>query len=156
MLKQRLSDIEEFLSQKRMAFIGASRNQKHFSRVLLKDLIGFGYDICPVHPVADKIEDIDVYHSVKDINPSIENVLIMLKDEQLLEAITDCITSGVKSIWIYGVIGPKQVLPKAMDVCHNNDINLIAGFCPYMFIKESAFYHRFHGLIWKLIGINPK
>jgi predicted CoA-binding protein len=48
--------ITDFLAQKRIAVVGASRNAKDFNTGLLRDLRRHGYDAVPVNPNATEIE----------------------------------------------------------------------------------------------------
>ena len=45
-----LETIEDFLSQKRIAMIGVSRNPKDFSAALFEGLRKRGYEMVPVNP----------------------------------------------------------------------------------------------------------
>ena len=43
------ADVDDFLPQKRLAFVGVSRNRADFSRTLWNELKRRGYDLVPVH-----------------------------------------------------------------------------------------------------------
>jgi hypothetical protein len=79
MAKVTRKKIDEFLSAKSIAVIGASRNKKEYSRSLFQELLKHGFDAIPV--------------------------------------------------------------------------NLITGFCMFMFLPKSSFLHKMHGGVMKLIGI---
>ena len=42
-----LEDITKFLECKRVAFVGVSRDPKHFSRALFREFVAKGYDPSP-------------------------------------------------------------------------------------------------------------
>ena len=155
MQKQKLSTIKEFLANKRIAMIGVSRNKKHFSRNLMNGMIKAGYDIIPVNPHGDEIDGEKCVDKIGKINPPIDNVIIMLKKELVLNALRDCNRADVKNVWVYGMRGATDVDVKAIEFCKEKDINLVAGYCPYMFLDKTGLPHRIHGLIWKIIGLYP-
>ena len=47
-----LDDVRDFLAQRRIAFVGLSRDPKHFSRVVFREMSQRGYDVVPVNPAA--------------------------------------------------------------------------------------------------------
>jgi predicted CoA-binding protein len=155
MLKQNLSDIKGFLEHKRLAMIGVSRNKKHFSRNLMAGMIKAGYDIIPVNHYGEELDGQQSVTKISKIDPPIDSVIIMLKKELALNALRDCNRAGVKNAWIYGMRGSADVDQKAIDFCEQHAINLVAGYCPYMFMEKSGLPHRIHGLIWKVIGLYP-
>jgi predicted CoA-binding protein len=49
-----MATVQEFLSQKRLAVVGLSRQPKDFSRALFHALRDQGYDVVPVNPEAEE------------------------------------------------------------------------------------------------------
>ena len=52
--------------------------------------------------------------------------------------------------------GPREIDKDILAYLQEQDIRVIAGYCPFMFLENSAFFHRIHGFIWKVIGLYPK
>jgi len=48
--------VRDFLSQKRLAFVGVSRQPKDYSRALFREFGARGYDAVPVNPAIAEIE----------------------------------------------------------------------------------------------------
>jgi hypothetical protein len=46
--------------------------------------------------------------------------------------------------------------PKAIYLCEEKGMECIVGFCPMMFMPETALPHKIHGFIMKLFGAYPK
>ncbi|MDP8206146.1 MAG: CoA-binding protein [Candidatus Electryonea clarkiae] len=156
MVKQQLSEIENFLDCSRIAIIGISRDPKSISRSLMRTLVDSGYDVVPVNPAVSDIENIKCYGKVQDIVSQVEFALIMLNKDALMESLQDCVSAGIKNVWIYGVSGPREIDEKILEYCDNEELNLVAGYCPFMFLKNTAWLHRLHGSIWKMVGLYPK
>ena len=43
----------------------------------------------------------------------------------------------------------------AVDFCEANGIDVVEGFCPYMFFKGTPFFHSPHRWVKKLTGSYP-
>jgi len=59
--------IEQFLAPKKIAIAGVSANTKKFGYAVFNELRQKGFEICPINPTRDEIEDVKCYHSVLDI-----------------------------------------------------------------------------------------
>jgi len=53
--------VQEFLSQKSLAVVGASWNRSKFGNIVFRDLRGKGYTVLPVNPGAEEIEGAPCY-----------------------------------------------------------------------------------------------
>ena len=148
--------IDDFLSQKRIAMVGVSRNWKDFSRVLFRDLKKHGYDMVPVHPEADEIEELKCFSQLQDVSPPVDGVLLMTKPEVTDAVVKDCVGSGVRRIWMYRAAGPGAVSQSAVDMCEEEGITVVPGYCPYMFLNNAGFIHKVHGFLFKLFGKYPQ
>ena len=153
---QKRTDISSFLSCKKIAMVGVSRDEKDFSRRLYQAMEKTGYSMIPVNNEAETIGEKRCFSKVTEIDPSPEGALIMLPKENAREAVLDCIDAGVKRVWVYGISGPKDVDPSVLELSEKEDILLIAGYCPFMFLEGSSFIHKLHGTIWKIAGLYPK
>ncbi len=142
--------IEDFLNQKRIAFVGVSRDPKDFSRALYAELRGRGYDVVPVNPHADAIEGVACYARVQDIAPRVDAALVMTSAERAEQIARDCAAAQVARVWLYRAAGRGAVTPEAVQVCAENGIQIIPGFCPYMFLPQTQFFHRLHGFFTRV------
>ena len=148
--------IDRFMNCKRIAFVGLSSDQKSFSRALFNDFLKRGYDIVPVNPSQTQINDLPCYKKINDIKPPVEAVLIMTKPHNVPDILEDCNSAGIKLIWLYRSMGQGAVSPEAVKFGRDNNLDLIPGYCPYMFWKDSGFVHGLHRLIMKIGGKFPQ
>jgi len=65
------------------------------------------------------------------------------------QVVKDCREAGIARVWLYGISG-KANSPRAVEFCRANGIAVIPGFCPNMFLPNTAWYHRFHGALLKI------
>ena len=148
--------IDSFLSHRRIAMVGVSRNGKDFSRMLFKDLIKRGYDIVPVNPKSTDIGGKQCFARIQDISPKVDAALLLTAPEVTEQIVKDCNEAGITKIWMQAGVGMGAASQTAIDYCNENGINAITGNCVFMFLPDSGFIHKFHGFIKKLTGSYPK
>jgi uncharacterized protein len=150
-----LEVIEDFLAQKRIAMVGVSRDPKHFSVYLFKELCRRGYDMVPVHPQATEIFGHRSFARVQEIQPPVEAALLMTSPAVTETVVGDCVQAGIRRIWMYRAGGDGAVNANAVDFCREHGIDIVPGECPFMFLPGNGF-HAIHGLIRKITGQYPK
>ena len=72
------------------------------------------------------------------------------------QAVLDCAAAGVKDIWLHRHVAGGVSDTQAVFRAQEKGLNLITGFCLFMFLPQAAFIHKFHGEVMKLIGMHPK
>ncbi|MCB9437166.1 MAG: CoA-binding protein [Anaerolineales bacterium] len=151
-----LEQIQAFLGQKRLAFVGLSRQDKDFSRILFNEFQKRGYEVIPVNPNADEIAGLKCYAHVQDIEPPVENALIITPSEATEGVVQDCATAGVKRVWMHRGEGIGAVSQPALDYCQAHQIDVVDGYCPFMFFENAQWFHRLHGFVVKVTGKYPQ
>ncbi|HEY3296669.1 MAG TPA: CoA-binding protein [bacterium] len=142
--------IRDFLAQKRIAVVGASRKPGSFSHKLFHDLWKHGYDAVPVNPGTSNYDDLPCAARVQDIVPPVGAALVMTSDRHTGQAVRDCAAAGISRVWIHLGAGKTPLSPEDIEFCRDNGIRVITGYCPYMFLPDSGFPHNFHGWIARL------
>ena len=148
--------INEFLSAKRIAVIGASRDAKTYAGSLFDELLKHGYDAVPVNPNADAIAGRKAYANVKDVTPAPERALILLPEDKTEQAVVDCADAGVKDVWLHRHVGGGVSDTRAIFRAEERGLHLITGFCMFMFLPQASFFHKLHGGLLKLVGVYPR
>lgn len=144
--------IQDFLAQKRFAFIGVSRQEKDFSRMLFREFRSRGYLAVPVHPGVNEIEGAQCFPSIADVAPPVDSALLMTPPDVTDSLVWECAKAGVRRVWIYRHAGTST----AVKFCEDSGISVISGECPYMFLPGGAWIHKVHGLIRKIGGTYPR
>jgi predicted CoA-binding protein len=156
MAKVTRAAIGDFLAAKRIAVVGASRHEKEYSRSLFRELLKHGYDATPVNPYVEELDGRKCFKSVKDISPPPERALLVLPEDKTEQAVVDCADAGIKHVWLHRHVAGGVSDTRAIFRAEERGLNLITGFCMFMFLPHSPFVHRLHGGVMKLIGIYPK
>ena len=153
----RMSVIEDFLSQQRIAIVGVSRNPKDFSRTLLRELQSRGYNAIPVSPEVKSIDGEVCFSHLQDIHPAPDAAILMTSPGVTQQVVRDCAEAGVSKIWMYraGTTGG-SVSEEAIRFCESNAMAVVPGECPFMFLPATGWFHRVHGFIRKITGHYPQ
>jgi len=147
--------IDDFLAQKRIAFVGVSRSPGDFSRALFRELRDRDYEVIPVNPNAAELEGGKCYGRVQDIDPAPDGVLVMIPKSQVMGVVNDCIDAGVQRLWLHGINGPNEDHTDMLAACRDHGIRVVSGYCLYMFLSDVNWLHRFHVWIMKAIKQYP-
>lgn len=139
--------IDEFLTSKKLAVAGVSRDPKKFGHVLYCTLKNKGYEVYPVNPSTDIIDGCICYRKVTDLPRDVNDLLIATATKDTDAVIKDAINKGIKNIWIQSGSETYSAVKMAMD----NEVNLVTGMCILMYAEPSGF-HKFHQVLAKVFG----
>jgi hypothetical protein len=156
MAKVTRAAIAEFLSAKTIAVIGASRDEKTYSGSLFAELLKHGYEAIPVNPNAGEIAGRAAHKSVTDIRPVPERALILLPEDKTEQAVLDCAKAGIKHVWLHRHVAGGVSDTRAIYRAEEHGIQLITGFCMFMFLPRTAFFHKLHGGVMRIVGAYPR
>ena len=148
--------IDEFLSFKRIAIAGVSRDPKHFSRRVLDEFVKRGYDMVPVNPLAAEIAGLPCMKGLDEVVPAPEGVLVMTASEHSCALVEQSAALGIKLVWLYKAVGCGAVSPEAVETCDKLGVRVIAGECPFMFFPNTQWFHRLHAGWRTLTGTMPR
>lgn len=148
--------VQEFLGQRRFAFVGVSRNPSDFSRSVFRGFTARGYDVIPVNPSMEAVENRPCHRSILDITPPVEAVFLMTPPALTERVARECADAGVRMVWMHRGVGQGAVSPEALAFCRVHGIDVVAGECPYMFLQNTGMLHRIHGFLRRLLGRNGR
>lgn len=149
------AEIDEFLAQPRLGFVGVSRDPKAFSASVYRELRDHGHDLVPVNPGADVIEGDACCRRVADLPADIDSVLVMVPADRAADVVRDCVDRGVRRVWLHRGVGPSSVSVEAVELCAAAGVTCIDGACPLMFVEPTGLVHRIHRTGRRLTGRLP-
>ena len=144
--------INDFLSQKKLAVIGVSRDTKQFANHAYRFLKTHGYMVYPVNPNAEQVEGDRCFPNIASLPEKVDGALIMLPPEKTMMVLPEIVNAGIKHIWLQ----QQTESPQAIQFCKKHNIDVVYGECIMMFTEPVAFYHRFHRWGKKVTGKLPK
>ena len=144
--------VNEFLSQRTLALVGASRGGKKFGNVALRGLVANGYRVIPVHPEAVAIEGIPCAPSLATLPERVGGVVTVVPPAQTEKVVRDARAAGISRVWMQQ--GAES--PAALRYCEEHGLTAIHGECVLMFLDRGSWFHRLHRAIRGLFGRLPR
>ena len=143
--------IQRFLACRRLAMIGVSRDPKDFSRGVMRAFVERGYDVVPVNPGAETIDGRRCHASIADVRPPVEAALLMTPPDRSAAVVEQCVSAGVRRIWLHRGAGTGAVSANALALCRAAEVDVVPGACPLMYLPGTALVpHRIHGFFHRL------
>jgi predicted CoA-binding protein len=145
-------DIDDFLAQRKIAFVGVSRNSKKFSNTVYLALKQRGYQLYPINAHADQLEGDRCYRSLAELPEKVDGAMIMVPPAASEDLVRQCSEAGIRRVWL----GQGAVSAEAVRYGHEKGIALVDGACPMMFAEPVSFGHRCHRFVKQITGSLPK
>jgi predicted CoA-binding protein len=147
-----LAVIESFLSPKKLAIIGVSRNPKKFGRQVYDALKEKGFFVYGVNPNAENLNGDQCYKDIASLPNEVDRVFIVTPPEKTAENVSMALDKGIKNIWIQ----QKSDTSEALELLKDKDVNLIHNQCILMHASPVKGPHKFHRFLNKVFGKYPK
>lgn len=148
-----MDEARAFLAAKRIAVVGLSRNEKDFSRMVLRELVRREHDVVPVHPEMKEAEGRRCYARIQDVSPPPEVALLMTAPAVTERVVRDCAEAGVRRVWMHrGAGGAGAASEAAIAFCRENGIRVVRDLCPFMAFEGAGLPHRIHGFFRRRLG----
>lgn len=144
--------VEEFLAQKTIAIVGASRDPRKFGSGVYRDLKSKGYHVIPVNPNADSIEGDRCYPSLAAIPEPVDGAFLVVPPEQAEGIVREADRAGIRRIWMQQQADSEE----AVRYCQEHGMKEVHGECILMFAQPQAFFHKPHRWFNGLTGKLPK
>jgi uncharacterized protein len=148
---------EEFLSEKRVAVTGVSREPRsHGGNIVYQRLRQRGYEVFPVNPNANEVEGDTCYHDLASIPGGVGAVVIATRPEAAEGTMRECVDLGIRHVWMHRAIGGGSVSEAATELGRSKGIAVIDGGCPLMFGPTSDGGHKVMRVMCALAGRVPR
>ena len=140
--------IQDFVESKRIAIVGASSVSEKFGNMAAKELVERGYEVVYVHPSAEEIDGQPVYSDLAAVKDKADAVWVCIPKEGGEAVLREAAEAGFKNVWLQqGASSPELI-----EVGEELNLDLVAGKCILMYAEPVGSFHKFHQVIWKLIG----
>jgi predicted CoA-binding protein len=147
----------EFLSHKRIAVTGVSRNpQDHGANIVYKRFRERGFEVFAVNPNAEEVEGDRCYHDLASIPGGVEAVVIATRPEIAEDTMRECVALGIKHVWMHRGPGAGSVSKLAADYGRRSGLAVIDGGCPCMFAPTADRAHKVMKGVFTLTGNVPR
>jgi uncharacterized protein len=134
--------VAEFLSGRRFAVAGVSRDTGQPANAVYRKLRGAGYEVLPVNPNATAVEGTTCYPDLASVPGPIDGVVIATHPDISVDVVRQCAERGVRRVWLHRSFGAGSVSEGAIAECRARGIECIVGGCPLMYCAPVDFGHR--------------
>lgn len=117
--------INEFLSEKEIAVVGASRNPAKYGNIVFKKLKSAGYLVYPVNPRADLVDGHKAYPDLASLPVTVRAAVVVVPPEISEKIAVQAIATGFRYIWFQ----PGAESEKAISLLESAGISVIHGTC---------------------------
>jgi predicted CoA-binding protein len=133
---------EEFLSHRRIAVAGVSRDPEQPANIIFRRLRDSGHEVYAINPNIDTVEDAPCYASVTALPVRVDGVVIVTAPEVAPAIVEDCAVAGIARVWLHRGMGRGSSSEEAVEIARERGIAVIPGGCPNMFGATSDVGHR--------------
>ncbi|MCY3413857.1 MAG: acetate--CoA ligase family protein [Candidatus Heimdallarchaeota archaeon] len=97
-----MNNLEYVFNPNSIAIAGVSRNENTIGRVLLRNLINYGFkgQIYPIHPKINEMDGLTVYSRLTDISDDVDLLISIISRKYIMELVDDGILKGIKAMII--------------------------------------------------------
>jgi uncharacterized protein len=126
--RDKSSLIEEFITQKTFAVIGASDNTSKYGYKIFKNLQNRGYKVYPINPRLKEIEGTRCYPRITDIPEKVEVADFVVPPSVTEEILKECERLEISRVWLQ----PGSESKKAIDFCYQHNMKVLYDLCVIM------------------------
>jgi predicted CoA-binding protein len=148
--------VDDFLSQKRLAVAGVSRSGNEAANGIFRKLRDAGYEVYPTNPKAEEVEGVPCYPDLKSIPEGIDGVVVATHPDMTEQVVRESVEIGVTRLWLHRSFGQGSVSDAAVELARENNITIIPGGCPMMFVEPVDIGHKCIRWFTGLTGSLPK
>ena len=117
--------INEFMSLKRFAVVGATDNPEKNGNRILMNLKNRGYEVYPVNPRLETIDGLTCYPNLSAIPSQVDVVDFVVPPQVTIETLKECQKLGLDRIWLQ----PGSEDDAALEYCQQNNMKVVHSVC---------------------------
>ena len=136
------ASVSEFLSGKRFAVAGVSRQSGQPANAIFGKLRDSGFEVFPVNPKAAEVEGVRCYPDLSSVPGPIDGVVVATHPRVAPNVVRQCAEKGVRQVWFHRSFGEGSVSDEAVRECDALSIKCIVGGCPLMYCDPVDPAHR--------------
>ena len=151
--------VKDFLAQKRIAVAGVSRKREDAANLLYRKFKSAGYRVFAVNPNTDQFDGDPCYPDLKSLPEKVDGVMIVTRPANTETIVRQCIELGIPRVWMHCALGSRPKFARqaaatigsaseeAVRLCRENNIAVIPGACPNMFLNADFGHACMRGVL---------
>ena len=126
-------DIDDFLTLKSFAVVGASRDRDKYGNIVYRELRSRGFRVFAVNPMAQTIEGDPCYPTLADLPERVEGAVIVVPPDQTERTVRTAVAAGIRTVWMQ----PGAESEDAIRICEENGLCAIHNACVLVVLRRS-------------------
>lgn len=102
------------------------------------------------------MEGVYCYPDLRSIADGVDGVVVATHPDTTVEVARESVEIGVTRIWLHRSFGQGSLSDSAVNLARENNITIIPGGCPMMFVEPIDFGHKCIRWFTGLTGSLPK
>ena len=140
--------VEKFLTCKRIAVVGASRDARKFGYTIYTDLKNRGYEVCAINPSATEIAGDPCYPDLESVKGKVDAVVMVVRPEKGESIVRQVAGMGIQHLWFQQGADSPELVSLAKEL----GLNVVSGKCILMYEEPVKSIHSFHRFFAKVFG----
>lgn len=140
--------IQEFIDQKKIIIVGASRQGNKFGNSAARELEQRGYEVYFVHPEAKEIDGHPTYPHLGAVSHLAQTLWVNIPAERGAQVLKEAAKAGLTRVWLQQGADSPGLVTLGSEL----GLQLVSGKCILMYAEPVRSVHKFHQVIWKWIG----
>jgi len=136
------ASVAEFLSHRRIAVAGVSRDTRQPANCVYRKLRDSGHQVFAINPNANEVEGGPCYKDLRSLPAPVEAVVIATPPKAATQVVRDCAELGIRNVWMHRSFGAGSVSEEAVQECGRRGIECLVGGCPMMYCEPVDLAHR--------------
>ncbi len=129
------ANVSQFLRGKRFVVAGVSRSPQQPANAIFRKLRASGFDVVPVNPNAQRLEDATCYPDISSVPGTVDGVVIATHPGVAAEVVRQAHARGITQVWFHRSFGAGSVSEDALKACSELGLEPIVGGCPLMYCE---------------------
>ena len=144
------TSIQEFISGKRIAVVGASRSngKNKFGNIAATELKRRGFQVYLVHPHAETIDGQATYPNLSALRGQVDGVLLSVPAAKGTDVLQEAAAVGFRKVWVTQGGESTELIKLGEEL----KLNLVTGKCILMYAQPVRGFHVIHRFITRLSG----
>ena len=119
------NEIDDFLSRKTLAVVGASRDGTKYGSIVYRNLKKTGYKVLAVNPNAMAVDGDPCFPRLGALPETPEGAVLVVPPEVSEQIVREAAAAGIRRVWMQ----PGAESEEAVRFCEKSGMTAIAGLC---------------------------
>lgn len=134
--------VREFLSSRRIAFVGISPDERDFSRAVWRAFRRAGYELEAIGPASAQLGGRPCYPRLTAMPRPVDAAFVMVPARAAYDVVRECVLLDIPRLWLHRGVGFDSASPTALALAESSGIRVVHGECPMAYLGEHPAFRQ--------------